>query len=93
MPIASGNVTQTSLVEIYRDSPLFRDLRRPDTFAGRCGRCEFRYVCGGSRSRAYAVTGSPLGEEPFCTYQPTDAAKKARDEKKATEAGQVKVHR
>src|SRR5574341_367715 len=70
MPIAAGNVKQTSLVDIYRHSPLFRDLRSPDQFEGRCGQCEFRTVCGGSRSRAYAVTGSPLGEEPFCTYQP-----------------------
>jgi radical SAM protein len=70
MPVRAGNVTQTSLVDIYRGSPLFRDLRSPDLFEGRCGQCEFRAVCGGSRSRAYAVTGSPLGEEPFCSYQP-----------------------
>lgn len=70
MPIPSGNVREKSLVDIYRDSPLFRDLRSPDRLEGRCGQCEFRTVCGGSRSRAYAVTGSPLGEEPFCTYEP-----------------------
>jgi radical SAM protein len=70
MPIAAGNVRENSLVDIYRDSPLFRDLRSPDKFEGRCGQCEFRAMCGGSRSRAYAVTGSPLGEEPYCTYDP-----------------------
>jgi hypothetical protein len=32
--------------------------------------CEFVGVCGGSRSRAYALTGDPLAEEPFCTYEP-----------------------
>lgn len=70
MPVAAGRIDETPLAAIYRDSPLFRELRSPDRYEGRCGRCEFRYVCGGSRSRAYAVTGSPLGEEPFCTYQP-----------------------
>jgi radical SAM protein len=70
MPISSGNVRNTSLVDVYRDSPLFRDLRDPDKLEGRCGRCEFKHVCGGSRSRAYAITGNPLAEEPFCTYQP-----------------------
>lgn len=70
MPVAAGNVRETSLVDIYRESPLFRALRDPDAYGGKCGRCEFRYICGGSRSRAYAVTGDPVGEEPFCTYQP-----------------------
>jgi radical SAM protein with 4Fe4S-binding SPASM domain len=70
MPVSSGNVREMSLVDIYRDSSLFRDLRSPDRFEGKCGQCEFRTVCGGSRSRAYAVTGSPLGEEPFCIYEP-----------------------
>lgn len=70
MPVPAGNVKERSLVEIYQESPLFQDLRSPDKYEGKCGQCEFRYVCGGSRSRAYAVTGSSLGEEPFCTYEP-----------------------
>ncbi len=70
MPLSGGSVREESLVDIYRSSALFQSLRNPDSYKGRCGQCEFRYVCGGSRSRAYAVTGSPLGEEPFCTYQP-----------------------
>lgn len=70
MPVASGNVRETPLPEVYRQSPLFQSLRSPDQYEGKCGQCEFRYVCGGSRSRAYAVTGSPVGEEPFCTYEP-----------------------
>jgi radical SAM protein len=70
MPVAGGSVKEESLVDVYRNSELFQDLRSPDLYEGRCGMCEFRYVCGGSRSRAYAVTGSPVGEEPFCTYEP-----------------------
>ena len=70
MPVGVGNVREKSLVEIYRDAPLFNDLRNPDKLEGRCGLCEFVGVCGGSRSRAYALTGDPLAEEPFCTYEP-----------------------
>ncbi|MBZ0309285.1 MAG: TIGR04053 family radical SAM/SPASM domain-containing protein [Anaerolineae bacterium] len=70
MPLSAGNVRHGSLVDIYRHAPLFQQLRQPENFDGRCGVCEFRKVCGGSRSRAYAVTGNPLAEEPFCTYEP-----------------------
>ena len=70
LPLSAGNVRERSLAEIYRDAPLFRDLRDPGKYGGRCGRCEFVSVCGGSRSRAYAVTGDPLAEEPYCTYEP-----------------------
>lgn len=70
MPVSVGNVRQKSLVEIYREAPLFNALRDPTQLEGRCGLCEFVGVCGGSRSRAYALTGNPLAEEPFCTYEP-----------------------
>lgn len=70
LPLSAGNIRQRSLVDIYRSSPLFQSLRDTTQYGGRCGHCEFVSVCGGSRSRAYAVTGDPLAEEPFCTYQP-----------------------
>ncbi|MBT9582719.1 TIGR04053 family radical SAM/SPASM domain-containing protein [bacterium] len=70
LPIAAGNVRTQSLVEIYRESPLFQSLRQPSQLKGRCGQCEFKEVCGGSRSRAYAMHGDELGEDPSCAYQP-----------------------
>ncbi|HEX2910095.1 MAG TPA: TIGR04053 family radical SAM/SPASM domain-containing protein [Chloroflexia bacterium] len=70
LPLKAGNVMEKSLVEIYRESPLFQSLRDKSQLKGRCGQCEFNTVCGGSRSRAYAVTGDVLAEEPFCNYQP-----------------------
>ncbi len=70
LPLSAGNIKDRSLVELYRNSPLFRDLRDPSRLRGRCGDCEFVSVCGGSRSRAYAVTGDPFSEEPFCEYEP-----------------------
>jgi radical SAM protein len=70
LPLSAGNVRKTSLSEIYRNSKLFRNLRDTQRYGGRCGACEFAEVCGGSRSRAYAMTGDVFAEEPFCNYQP-----------------------
>jgi radical SAM protein len=70
LPVKAGNIRETPLAEIYRESPIFQSLRNPDFFKGKCGVCEFRYVCGGSRSRAYAMTGDYLESEPFCVYIP-----------------------
>jgi AdoMet-dependent heme synthase len=70
LPLAAGNVRTDDPVSVYRRSRLFRDLRSADLLTGRCGRCEFRTVCGGSRARAFAASGDPLGEDPLCTYRP-----------------------
>jgi len=67
-------VRQTQLAAIYRGNPLFQALRAPERLGGKCGRCEFRFVCGGSRARAYAVTGDVFAEDPACAYQPPDRA-------------------
>ncbi len=70
LAISVGNVRAADPVALYRDAGLFRALRRADLFGGRCGRCEYRDVCGGSRSRAWASTGDPLAEDPLCRYEP-----------------------
>jgi AdoMet-dependent heme synthase len=70
LPLSGGNIRNQSLGEIYRNSPLFRELRDETLLEGKCGRCEFREVCGGSRARAYALTGNAFSEEPCCVYQP-----------------------
>ena len=70
LPTAVGSVRKKSFREIYRGSELLQALRNPDAFGGRCGQCEFRAVCGGSRSHAYATTGDPLAEDPSCAYEP-----------------------
>jgi radical SAM protein with 4Fe4S-binding SPASM domain len=68
MPTKGGNVMEESLVDIYRDSDLFRMLRDSDSLTGSCGVCEHREICGGSRSRAYAVTENPMASDPLCPY-------------------------
>lgn len=65
-----GNVRERPLSVIYRSSPPLLELRDMDRLRGKCGRCEFRWVCGGSRARAYATAGDCLAEEPSCAYQP-----------------------
>jgi len=70
LPIHAGNVRETPLGEIYRNAPIFKALRDLGQLKGKCGACEYKELCGGSRARAYAVTGDPLAAEPCCTYQP-----------------------
>ena len=70
LPVSVGSVRDQSFPEIYRSSPLLQALRDPDDFGGRCGQCEFRTVCGGSRSHAFATSGDPMAEDPSCLYQP-----------------------
>ena len=70
LPTVTGNVKGDNLVTLYRAAPLFVALRRADRFGGRCGRCELRWECGGSRARAFAACGDPLAEDPLCSYVP-----------------------
>ena len=65
LPLSVGNVREQPLPDIYTGSPLLRDIRAAH-FGGRCGRCEYADLCGGSRARAYAASGDPLGEDPAC---------------------------
>lgn len=70
LPTPAGSVRHERLTGIYRNSPLFVGLRDPGRLTGRCGACEFRTICGGSRSRALATSGDPYAEEPWCSYTP-----------------------
>ena len=70
LPIHAGNIRETPLAEIYRNAPIFKALRDTGRLEGKCGACEYKEICGGSRARAYALTGDPLAQEPCCIYQP-----------------------
>jgi radical SAM protein len=69
LPQPLGNVKDETVASIYRDDPLLRSIRAAE-FTGRCGRCEYADLCGGSRARAFAASGDPLGEDPACPYEP-----------------------
>lgn len=68
LPIVAGNVREEKLAHIYQDTAVFRALRDKTRLIGRCSTCSFRDVCGGSRARAYAMTGNYLESDPLCAY-------------------------
>jgi radical SAM protein with 4Fe4S-binding SPASM domain len=70
LPLCCGRFPNDSVVDVYQNHPVFLALRDPDRLKGRCGACEYRFICGGSRARAYAVTGDYLAAEPDCIYVP-----------------------
>ncbi|BDG15272.1 TIGR04053 family radical SAM/SPASM domain-containing protein [Thermus brockianus] len=70
LPLSAGNVRETPLLQIYRESPIFQALRNKALLKGKCGVCEYRELCGGSRARAYAETGDYLESDPRCAYIP-----------------------
>jgi radical SAM protein len=80
LPIDAGNVRETPLADIYRNAPIFKALRDTSRLEGKCGVCEYKEICGGSRARAYAVTGDPLAQEPCCIYQPRNWVPRQQDE-------------
>jgi radical SAM protein with 4Fe4S-binding SPASM domain len=74
LPVAAGNVRERSLVDLYRSSEMFVQLHDSSGFTGRCGVCEYRGICGGSRARAFASTGSAFDSDPACIFEPKHMA-------------------
>lgn len=72
LQLSAGNVRDQPIAHWYRDSELFKSLRDPDLLEGKCGRCDFKTICGGSRARAWAVTGNALASDPTCAYEPPE---------------------
>jgi radical SAM protein with 4Fe4S-binding SPASM domain len=70
LPAPRGNVRTTQLGDVYRSDEMFMRLRNAAALLGKCGRCEFREICGGSRSRAFAATGAVMASDPLCAYEP-----------------------
>lgn len=70
LPLRAGSIREAPLTEIYAESTLLASLRDPTRLGGRCGRCPYRDVCGGSRAQAFARSGDPLAEDPTCVYDP-----------------------
>lgn len=80
LPLTRGRFPSESVVDVYRGDEVFLDLQEPDRLRGKCGVCDFRCVCGGSRARAFALTGDYLAEEPDCGYRPPPAVSLAIQE-------------
>jgi radical SAM protein with 4Fe4S-binding SPASM domain len=70
IPTSAGDLRTSRFADVWRDAPLFRELRSGAALGGRCGRCEYRTVCGGCRARALALDGDMMAEDPACAYEP-----------------------
>ena len=70
MPVVAGDLLTQSFQEIWESSPVLAQLRSGE-LGGRCGRCEYREVCGGCRARAYADSGDFMGPDDSCAYEPS----------------------
>lgn len=70
LPLSAGNLRYRPLDAIYRGSDLFVALRDPKNLQGKCGRCEYRNICGGSRARSWTVNGNVFADDPLCAYKP-----------------------
>jgi radical SAM protein with 4Fe4S-binding SPASM domain len=70
MPEPAGDLRSQSFADVWREAPLFQAIRT-NHLGGRCGRCEYRGVCGGCRARAFGVYADPLAEDPGCSYEPS----------------------
>jgi radical SAM protein with 4Fe4S-binding SPASM domain len=92
--LVGGNIRSQSLPDIYRSSPVFRRVRDYTQLQGKCGVCEFKSICGGSRARSYALTGDPMRSDPFCSYQPAawQNRRRSMNSKIAVERTQAGVH-
>ncbi len=66
LPVTAGMVREHDVVDVYRNSPIFKSLRDPSKLKGVCGACKYNDVCGGQRGRAYGVTGDYLESDPAC---------------------------
>lgn len=73
LPEAAGDLRRQPFAEVWQRSALFQDLRA-GKLSGKCGRCEYRELCGGCRARAFALGGDYLAEDPSCAYQPRPGA-------------------
>lgn len=70
LQVPRGDVRTASLADVYRSDEVFTRLRNPDALHGRCGRCQFRVICGGSRARVFAATGALMASDPLCVHDP-----------------------
>lgn len=68
LPLSAGNVRSDDVLDVYRNSPVFKELRNPDLLKGKCGACRYKAICGGSRARAFAETGDYLMSDTLCPY-------------------------
>jgi radical SAM protein with 4Fe4S-binding SPASM domain len=73
METSVGGIRERDFSDLWRDAPLFQQLRQP-SLEGRCGACEYAKLCGGCRARPLARFGNVMGEDFLCGYEPRGGA-------------------
>jgi radical SAM protein with 4Fe4S-binding SPASM domain len=68
LAIDLGRLGDTTFDEVYDRHPVLESLRRRDSLRGACGRCVYRWVCGGCRAIPHALSGDMMGEDPQCPW-------------------------
>ena len=67
----AGDLKSQRLSDLWRTSEVFCALRRKENLKGKCGRCEYMYVCGGCRAAGLEVSaGDPMAEDNLCWHEP-----------------------
>lgn len=69
--IEVGDLRRDELSEVWAHSDVLGMLRDRERLKGKCGWCEYKFVCGGDRRRTHALTGDPMAEDPLCWYEPS----------------------
>ena len=67
-PLKVGNILEDDFEELWKKNEVLSNIRNKDILEGFCGKCDYRYYCGGCRARAYAYTGDYLAPDPGCIY-------------------------
>lgn len=85
-PLTVGNIKEDDFEDLWINNSVLKDLRNKDMLKGNCGKCNYRYYCGGCRARAYGYTGNYLAPDPGCILN-KDFCEKS-EAKKVTSVGE-----
>ena len=67
-PLTVGNIKEDDFEDLWINNSVFKEIRSKDKLEGNCGKCNYRYYCGGCRARAYGYTGDYLASDPGCIF-------------------------
>ena len=70
--VVCGNVREKTFQEIIDTSPTFQKILDRNQLQGKCGRCRYKFTCGGCRAMAYYEHGDVMAEDPTCFFEPED---------------------